>query len=94
MSDRIDAVGLAWFRQEDYAALRQIFTDGDKMPDTWEEWLKKAEKMEDQMRSRFDVVERVYIDPATFPAWCAAHGASVDRQGRHAFVAATVAEKY
>jgi len=41
-----------------------------------------------------DIVERVYIDPATFPAWCVENETTVDRQGRHKFIAITVAEKY
>jgi hypothetical protein len=36
----------------------------------------------------------VRIDPATFAAWCAAHGTTTGRPGRKAFVAAAVAERY
>ena len=39
-------------------------------------------------------VMKVRIDPATFPAWCAAHGATPGRQGRKLFVAAAVKERY
>src|SRR3979490_1344490 len=39
------------------------------------------------------VVLRVYIDPSTFPDWCAAHGTSPGRDGRKKFVAAAVADR-
>jgi hypothetical protein len=39
-------------------------------------------------------VMTVRIDPATFPAWCAAHGTTPGRAGRKAFIAAAVKERY
>jgi hypothetical protein len=37
---------------------------------------------------------RVRIDPATFPAWCTAHGTTPGRQGRKMYVAEAVFERY
>jgi hypothetical protein len=39
-------------------------------------------------------VLRVYIDPTTFPDWCAAHATSPGSAGRRKFVAAAVTERY
>lgn len=77
----VRAVGLSWFRKEDYPALLKIFTDADKMPRTWEEWLKGAEAMEKRVKAQRQIVERIYIDPDTFPDWCASQNVTVDRQG-------------
>jgi hypothetical protein len=90
----IRVVAVSWFREEDYPALLRIFDDADKMPRSWKEWLKGAEEMEQSAKSSGYTVERVYIDPDTFPEWCGATGVSVDRNGRHRFNAATVALKY
>ena len=87
------AVGAYWIREEDYPAL-QLFDDGDKMPPNWKEWLKMAEEMEQGLKAYGHVVLRVYIDPATFPDWCAAHGTSPGSAGRRKFVAAAVTERY
>ena len=87
-------VGLAWVREEDYQALLLIFTDADKMPATWKEWLKHAEEMEKATQAEGHMTERVYIDPDTVPEGCARNDTSVDRQGRHKFVAMAMAEKY
>lgn len=91
---QLRVIGLAWFRKEDYPALRRIFEDGHKMPTTWKEWLEGAEEMEERAKAQGVIVERVYFDPDTFPAWCAAQGVPVDRQGRHAFIGLTLAGKH
>jgi hypothetical protein len=86
------AVGAYWIKEEDYPALLQLFDDVDKMPPNWKEWLKMAEEMEQGLKAYGHVVLRVYIDPATFPDWCAAHGTSPGSAGRRKFVAAAVTE--
>ena len=88
------AVGAYWIKEEDYPALLQLFDDVDKMPPNWKEWLKMAEEMEQGLKAYGHVVLRVYIDPATFPDWCAAHGTSPGSTGRRKFVAAAVTERY
>jgi hypothetical protein len=88
------AVGAFWIKEEDYPALLQLFDDGDKMPPSWKEWLKVAEEMEQGLKAYGHVVLRVYIDPATFLDWCAAHSTSPGSAGRRKFVAAAVTERY
>jgi hypothetical protein len=83
------AVGAYWIKEEDYPALLQLFDDADKMPPSWKEWLKMAEEMEQGLKAYGHVVLRVYIDPATFPDWCAAHGTSPGGAGRRKFVRRT-----
>jgi hypothetical protein len=88
------AVGIAWFRKEDYPALLSIFEDGDKFTRIWEEWEKGAKELEDRFKADGYIVERAYIDPDTFPDWCQREGVSVAREGRNKFAASFVAEKY
>jgi hypothetical protein len=88
------AVGAIWIKEEDYPVLLEIFTDSNKMPRTWGEWLKMAEEMERGLKAYGHVVLRVLIDPSTFPGWCAAHGTSPGSEGRKRFVAAAVKERY
>ena len=89
----LPAVGAYWIEEADYPAVVKIFDDG-KMPRTWAEWRKIAEEMEKGLKAYGHPVMRVRIDPATFPAWCAAHGTTPGRQGRKLFVAAAVKERY
>lgn len=90
----IRVLGLTWFRENDYPALLGIFDDADKMSRSWKEWLKGAEKAEKSANAAGQATERVYIDPDTFPDWCRDNGVGVNRDGRHKFVAATLAAKY
>ena len=88
------AVGVYWIDEEDYPALLRIFSDGDRMPRTWREWLKMAEEMERGLKAYGHAVMRVHIDPDTFLAWCTAHDMSPGSAGRKKFVAAAVTERY
>jgi hypothetical protein len=88
------AVGVYWIKEDDYPALLTVFDDGNKMPPTWNEWLKTAEEMERGLKAYGHPVMRVRIEPSTFPDWCAAHGTTPGREGRKRFVAAAVTERY
>ena len=88
------AIGAYWIDETDYPAALRAFDDGDSLPRTWPEWLKMAEEMEKGLKAYGHPVMRVRIDPATFPAWCAAHGTTTGRPGRRMFVAEAVLERY
>jgi hypothetical protein len=88
------AVGVFWIEEPDYPAARAMFEDGASLPPTWKEWLKMAEEMKQGLEAYGHPVMKVRIDPATFAAWCAAHGTTPGRQGRKLFVAAAVTDRY
>jgi hypothetical protein len=90
----LPAVGVYWIDEADYAAMLRISDDGNTMPRKWDEWRKMAKEMEKGLKAYGHPVLRVRIDPATFPAWCAAHGTTPGRQGRKLFVAEAVLERY
>ena len=69
-------VGVTWFREEDYPVLLEIFDDSDKMPRTWNEWLKSAQQMEGRAKAQGYRTQRVYIDPDSFADWCLCEGMS------------------
>ena len=39
---KIAVVGMAWYRQEDWPALRELFVDADKLHTKWEDWQRIA----------------------------------------------------
>jgi hypothetical protein len=88
------AVGAYWIEEADYPAALKIFEDGNALPRTFKGWLRIAEEMEKGLKAYGHPVLRVRIDPATFPAWCAAHGTTTGRPGRKMFVAEAVKERY
>lgn len=90
----VRATGIAWFRQEDYHRCRKLFIDGRKLPQTYEKWHQAAQRLFDQLVGSGHLVEKAYIDPETFPAWCAARGLNIDAQARLQFANETVYRKY
>lgn len=90
----LPAVGVFWIEEADYAAALAMFEDGATLPSAWPQWLKMAEEMKKGLEAYGHPVMKVRIDPKTFTIWCAAHGVTTGRQGRKAFVAAAVEERY
>jgi hypothetical protein len=88
------AAGLPWVRKEDYAAFLDIMEDADGLPDTWERFVELSEKAERGLKADGMIVERVYIDPDTFPDWCGSNGVRVNSKGRMKFAGSVVVEKY
>lgn len=88
------AVGIAWIKEEDYAALVAIFEDGDVFAGGWKAWNKRAEAVEDRMKNEGVIVLRAYLDPETFPAWCSARGVDTGREGRTLFGIEFAEERY
>lgn len=82
---RVAAVGVAWYRREDYDRLKAMFSDGIKLADTFDEWLATAQSLCDKLISEGHVVEKAYIDPEAFPQWCRANGKVLDSTGRMAY---------
>jgi len=88
------AVGVFWIDEADYEAALKIFDDPETFPPAHAQWRKMAEEMKRGLEAYGHPVMKVRIDPKTFPIWCAAHGLTPGRQGRKAFVAAAVKERY
>jgi hypothetical protein len=73
-SMKVSKMGIAWYRREDYDRLRRIFSDGANLPQHYDDWLKLAEKLAERLKNQGQAFQRVYIDPDTFPDWCARTG--------------------
>jgi hypothetical protein len=71
-------IALPWYRRGDYAALLRLFSDPNKVPATYDAWLKRAESTERQLQKAGMAVARVWIRPRSFAAWCKQRNASPD----------------
>jgi len=87
------AVGIAWYRKDDWPALMAIFKDGEVF-DSFEQWQTRAEEVEREFQRAGHVVERVFIDPETFPRWCRQNGVGADRESRGRYAAEIAEQKY
>jgi hypothetical protein len=73
---------MVWYREEHWDALKKLFTDADRLPLSYGDWLQRAEQMKDQAQAAGDIVIKVFIDPETFPAWCEKKGMAMDAEAR------------
>jgi len=82
MSQTIKAVGMAWYCRQDYRRVLEIMEDADKLPATYDKWLKNAEAGERELKRRGHIVVRAIINPNEFIAWCWTRNLNIDAQAR------------
>jgi hypothetical protein len=68
------AIGLGWYRREDWNRLLEMFPDRDQLHDTYDEWLKDVRKGEKVVKRQGNITKRIIVDPDELAAWCALHG--------------------
>jgi len=88
------AVGISWYKPEDYDRMKRMFKDGFRLPDTFEEWLDRAEKAAAQLTADGYVVIRAPLDPETFPKWCRDHGLEMTTETRSIYSGEYAANNY
>jgi hypothetical protein len=84
-TDSARAVGIAWYRAQDYGQIRRIMADAADFPATYREWREVSERLENDLRQQGHVVLRAIIDPEIFPEWCKARGLNIDAEARTIF---------
>jgi hypothetical protein len=88
------AIGVAWFRREDYQRVREI--SNDEMLPTFEQFeAKMAERLPRFKAPPGVIVEKVIIDPDELLAFAKANfGGKINSDVRSAFASFKVMEKY
>ena len=84
---RISIVGITWYKREDYEKLKSLFVDGRILPESYDDWLQSAEEVVNGFRAQGQAFKKVYIDPNTFPVWCASKGLEINANARSRFSA-------
>jgi hypothetical protein len=64
----------AWYRRQDYERIRKIMDDGDKLPQTFEEWENKAKSRIASAKALGITIIPVILDPHEFLAFCKREG--------------------
>lgn len=85
MTDRELICGIAWYLPGDYGQARALMADADSLPETFAEWLRRAEEAERKMQDSGHRVVRAILDPFEFSIWCRDNGAAADADGRAQF---------
>lgn len=93
MARTIRAIGVAWFRAEDYERIREI-SDDEMIPD-FAEWEAKMLELLARPRPAGATLEKVIIDPDELLTFARLHhGGKIDTKIRSEFAARLVAQKY
>jgi hypothetical protein len=79
--------GVAWYRRDQWTALRSIAADPEVLEPSYEEWLEMAEKALAGLREAGIVPRRVEVDVLALKRWCEEQGLAVDGRARSAYAA-------
>lgn len=82
MAQQVQAVGMAWFKRENFTRLLAVFEDSHKLHRTFDEWLRDAEIGRKGLEAKGVRVVCVDIDPDHFIAWCKSRGLGINAQSR------------
>jgi hypothetical protein len=83
-------VGIAWYRRDQWARLREISLDADEIEATYDEWLECAWKRMSELRQHGCEAQRVDVDTEELLRWCTKKGVRVDAAARSEFAAERV----
>ena len=90
----LTVIGIPWYSRKNWPVLRTIFVDASDLHDTFDEWRSSAGNLESRMRQQGFIVERIDIDPETFPQWCKSRRLKTDAQARSKFAGEVAREKH
>lgn len=78
-----EITGLPWYRSvEHYAQVRSVCADSESFHDTYQEWLRHAETVEQFVRSKGQTPLRAYMEAADLAKWCQDRSLNVDAEAR------------
>lgn len=79
--------GMPWYARDDYPRVLEVMADANKLPHSFDAWLKRAEENEGGLKAAGYIVFRAEIEPDEFRVWCAVRRLNVDAEARNLFAA-------
>lgn len=76
---------LVWYRKEHWQELRDLFTDTNRLPTTFEQWEKMAEENLAKIKAEGDIPVKVFVEPDKFMQWCTMKKMQPDAEARTTF---------
>ena len=81
------AVGMAWYRPDQWDALRVVSSDSEELEATFREWEEYASVQYEDLRKAGINIQKVDVNVPELVAWCKARGVPVDSDSRSEFAA-------
>ena len=87
MTDNSLITGIAWYRRDQWARLRGLAADPDKLEESYDDWLAGAQKTLIRMAATKVRAQRVEVDVDALVRWCRLEGRPMDSAARAAYAA-------
>ena len=81
------AIGVAWYRPEQWETLRNASVDKDKLEDTHAEWQEEAERVVKQLRQQDIHIVKIDIEISDLLLWCESQKIPLDAEARTKYTA-------
>lgn len=79
-------LGMAWYYREQWDRIREVSDDRNGMHPDYNDWLKDAQDVEKEWKSKGVTVHKVYIDVNALVAWAARKGLNINGNTRSNYV--------
>lgn len=90
----IEIGGIPWYKENEFAEIKSIMEDGDKLHEHFADWLAAAQRVKKIQQDRGIISIEAYINPTAFVAWCKARGLSTNANARLLYANLTAKETY
>ncbi len=80
-------LGFAWYTKGQWVRLRELAADLEALDDSYEDWLRTAEKLVADLSAKGVRVERVPLNVEAAAEWCVKQGRPFNSAARAAFTA-------
>jgi len=78
---------IGWYDRTQWAKLKQVAVDGDELDDTYEDWLRNAERLERNLTREGFTVRRVAVNVDSLLAWCITQRIGLNAEARSKYAA-------
>jgi len=79
-------INLAYYEQKDWNRFLKMIDDKDSMHDTWQDWYKASEKLENDLGGQGFVIKRVIVDIDELNNYCKIQEIKNDGKARSKFI--------
>jgi hypothetical protein len=83
------SVAVAWYDDVQWAQLKQVAVDADNLDESYEAWLRNAERLERELRQKGIEIRRVDVKVESLIAWCQSNNKPINGKSRAEFAAET-----
>lgn len=80
-------VGFCWYQPEQWAELKKVAVDPEKLDDTYEEWRANANKAFNEIVAAGHDIRKISINTKELVAWCKKCERQLDGKARSEFAA-------